>query len=354
MPSSDLSTSEADVELSGPSPDEEAALAGDSAERRRRHWLLRYVARRLLILIPLVFLVSVAAFTLTHAAPGGPIATLLENAPTSPAQIEAIKEKYKLGDPLVVQYWDWLTGVLQGDLGRSIVTNNLVLDEITTRLSVTLMLNAAGIFIAITLGVPLGLLAAVRRGRFLDQLLVAVSVLFMSTPVFALGLFALYLLGFEAGWFPLFGPGEWVLDRFHHLALPALVLGLHGMGFTMRFTRAAMLEQLDMDYVAFARARGLGSFHVTVKYAFRNALIPVVTAAGLLFTGLLTGSVLVETVFALPGLGTLLVNAVTGGDFPMVQGLLLFIAAWIIFVNIVVDVLYVFIDPRVQFEKAQS
>ncbi|HJU49067.1 MAG TPA: ABC transporter permease [Gaiellaceae bacterium] len=354
MPSSELSISEAESTPPEPLLDEDAAPAADSAEQQRRRWLLRYTLRRLLILVPLVLVVSVAAFALTHAAPGGPIATLLENAPTSPEQIEAIKEKYKLGDPLVVQYWDWLTGVVQGDFGRSILTNNTVLDEIESRLWVTLMLNAGGILVAICLGIPLGVLAAVRRGRFLDRLLVAVSVFFMSTPVFALGLFALYLLGFRAGLFPLFGPGDWILDRFHHLALPALVLGLHGMGFTMRFTRAAMLEQFDMDYVAFARARGLGSFHVTTRYAFRNAMIPVATASGLLFNGLLTGSVLVETVFGLPGLGTLLVNAVTGGDFTMVQGLLLFIAAWIIFVNILIDVLYVYIDPRVQFAKAAS
>jgi len=342
------------VTPSEPSPQGAAASTATEAEHQRRRWLLRYVVRRLLILVPLVLLVSLAAFTLTHAAPGGPIATLLENAPTSPEQIEAIKEKYKLGDPLAVQYWDWLSGVVQADFGRSIITNETVLNEISSRLWVTLTLNIAGILIAIIVGVPLGVLAALRRGRFLDRILVTISVFFMSTPVFALGLFALYLFGFRAGLFPLFGPGEGVLGRIHHLALPAIVLGLAGMGFTMRLTRAAMLEQFDMDYVAFARARGLDSFHVTVFYAFRNALIPVTTAAGLLFTGLLTGSVLVETVFGLPGLGTLLVSAVTGGDFPMVQGLLLFIAAWIIFVNIAIDVLYVFIDPRVQFEKAQG
>ena len=295
-----------------------------------------------------------AAFTLTHAAPGGPIATLLDDAPTSPEQIEAIKEKYKLGDPLVVQYWDWISGVVQGDLGRSILTNETVLNEINSRLWVTASLNIAGILIAILVGVPLGVLAALRRGRFVDRALVTISVFFMSTPVFALGLFALYLFGFRAGLFPLFGPGEGFIDRIYHLTLPAIVLGLAGMGFTMRLTRAAMLEQFDMDYVAFARARGLGSVHVTTRYAFRNALIPVTTAAGLLFTGLLTGSVLVETVFGLPGLGTLLVASVTGGDFTMVQGLLLFIAAWIILVNIAVDVMYVFIDPRVQFDKARG
>ena len=202
------------------------------------------------------------------------------------------------------------------------------------------------------LGIPLGVLAALRRGRALDRALVTISVLFMSTPAFALGLFALYFFGFKFGWFPLYGPGSWVVDRLHHLSLPAIVLGLHGMGFEMRLTRAAMLEQFEQDYIAFARARGLSSFHVTVRYALRNALIPVTTAAGLLLTGLLTGSVLVETVFGLPGLGTLLVSSVINGDFPMIQGLLLFIAAWIILINIVVDVAYAFIDPRLGFGKA--
>jgi len=342
---SDSSVSEPPREEAAPVPPSEAA---------RSHWLALYVLRRFLILIPLALIVSAAAFALTHAAPGGPIATLLENIPTSPEQIEAIKQKYKLGDPLAVQYWDWISNVAVGDFGRSILTNETVLTEVTSRLEVTVTLNLAALVISLCLGVPLGVLAALRRGRALDRVLVSISVFFMSTPVFALGLFALYLLGFKAGLFPLFGPGEWFLDRVHHLALPALVLGLSGMGFTMRLTRAAMLEQLDMDHIAFARARGLGAYHVTVKYALRNALIPVTTAAGLLLTGLLTGSVLVETVFGLPGLGTLLVTSVTGGDFPVVQGLLLFIAAWIIFVNIVVDVAYVFIDPRVGYEKAQS
>jgi len=320
----------------------------------RREYLIRYVRRRLLILVPLAFIVTVAAFGMTHAAPGGPVAALLQDQASSPATIQAIKQKYRLNDSVPVQYWTWISGVAKGDFGRSIITNNTVLNEIKVRADVTLTLNVAGIMIAVLLGIPLGVLAALRRGRALDRLLVTVSVLFMSTPAFALGLFALYFLGFKAGLFPLYGPGSWMLSRLHHLALPALVLGLHGMGFEMRLTRAAMLEQFEQDYVAFARARGLSSWHVTVRYALRNALIPVVTAAGLLFTGLLTGSVLVETVFSLPGLGTLLVNSVIAGDFPMIQGLLLVIAVWVILVNIAVDVLYAFIDPRVGFEKVTA
>jgi peptide/nickel transport system permease protein len=324
------------------------------SEEGRRRWLARYVRRRLLILVPLAFVVTVASFGLTHIAPGGPVAALLQDNPSSPETIAAIEKRYHLDDSVFVQYEHWLGGVVTGDLGRSIITNDAVTNEITRRLSVSLTLNAAGIAIAILLGIPFGVLAALRRGRLLDRILVTVSVLFMSTPAFALGLFMLYFLGFKAGLFPLYGPGSWVISRVHHLALPALVLGLHGMGFVMRLTRASMLEQFEQDYIAFARARGLGSVHVTVRYALRNALIPVTTAAGLLLTGLLTGSVLVETVFGLPGLGTLLVNSVINGDFPMVQGLLLFIAAWIIFINIVVDVAYALIDPRVGFGKAMS
>ena len=336
-----------------PPPDGAAAPLAPSGESRRS-WLGRYILRRLLIVVPLAVVVTVAAFGLTHLAPGGPIAALLEDQPSSPETIQAIKEKYKLDDPLPVQYWDWLSGVAQGDFGRSILTNEEVLTEIRHRYDVTLVLNGAGILLAILIGIPLGVLAALRRGRFLDRLLVVVSVLFMSTPAFALALALLYFLGFKAGLFPLFGPGEGFTDRAHHLALPALTLGLHGMGFVMRLTRASMIEQFEQDHIAFARARGLSGFRITVAYALRNALIPVVTAAGLLLVGLLTGSVLVETVFGLPGLGTLLVNAVTSGDFPLIQGLLLIIAAWIILVNLAVDVAYAYIDPRVGFERGRN
>jgi len=342
------------VESQVPEPPPQGAAPEQDLVKGRREYLIRYVRRRLLILIPLAFIVTVAAFGMTHAAPGGPVAALLQDHPTSPEVIASIKAKYRLDDPVPVQYWTWISGVAHGDFGRSIMTNDSVLHEIARRLDVTLPLNLAGIAIAVLLGIPLGVLAALYRGRALDRLLVTVSVVFMCTPAFALALFALYFFGFKAGWFPLYGPGSWVLDRVHHLALPAIVLGLHGMGFEMRLTRAAMLEQFEQDYIAFARARGLGSMHVNVRYALRNALIPVVTAAGLLLTGLLTGSVLVETVFSLPGLGTLLVNSVINGDFPMIQGLLLVIAVWIILINIVVDILYAFIDPRVGFGKATS
>ena len=318
----------------------------------RRQWLTRYIAIRLLILIPLAVLVTVVAFSLTQVAPGGPVSAIIGERPTTPETVAALKEKYHLNDPVVAQYWRWAKGVLTGDWGASIITHEPVLGEIWQRAQVTLVITSAGIFIALLLGIVTGVLAALRRGRLLDRVLSSISILFLSTPTFALALGLLYLLGFRFGWFPIFGSGEWLGSRLHHLALPALVLGLHGMGFVMRLTRASMLEQFDEDYVAFARARGLSERKVIGGYAFRNALIPILTAGGLLFLGLLTGSVLVETVFGLPGLGNMLVTAVKGSDFPVIQGLILIIAAWIILVNIVVDILYAVVDPRVGFEKA--
>jgi len=318
----------------------------------RRQWLTRYIAIRLLILVPLAILVTVVAFSLTQIAPGGPVSAILGERPTTPATIAALKVKYHLNDSIPEQYWRWAKGVLTGDWGSSIITKEPVLGEIWNRAQVTLVITSAGIFIALVLGILTGVLAALRRGRLLDRVLSSISIIFLSTPTFALALGLLYLLGFRFGWFPIFGSGEWIGSRLHHLALPALVLGLHGMGFVMRLTRASMLEQFDEDYVAFARARGLSERKVIGGYAFRNALIPILTAGGLLFLGLLTGSVLVETVFGLPGLGNMLVTAVKASDFPVIQGLILVIAAWIIFVNIVVDILYAVIDPRVGFEKA--
>jgi peptide/nickel transport system permease protein len=349
----------ASTDASVPSSDREpGSLEGSPARapagRTRGQWLRRYLRNRLLVLVPLAFLATVAAFGLTKLAPGGPVAALLQDHPTSEAQIHDIERRYHLDDPVVTQYWHWLGGVLHGDLGASIISNNTVWNEITERAGVTLTLNLGGIALAILLGIPLGALAAVYRTRWLDRAIVGVSIFGTSTPPFATGIAFLYLIAFKLGWFPLFGAGSGFTGRVHHLALPVIVLGIHGMGFVMRITRAAMLSQLEQDFIPFARARGVGVGRVVVRYALRNALIPVATASGLLFTGLLTGSVLVESVFGLPGLGTLLVDSVTNGDFPVIQGLVLIIAGWIILVNILVDLLYAAIDPRVGFEAVRA
>jgi peptide/nickel transport system permease protein len=248
----------------------------------------------------------------------------------------------------------WLDGVvLHLDLGRSILTSEKVTSAIGERLGITLTLNLVGIALSVLFGLPLGVLAALRRGRPLDRALVGFAIFAGSAPSFVVSIAALYVFGLKLGWFPLFGAGSPALgDRAKHLALPAIVLGLHGTALVARISRASMLDQLGQDYVAFARARGLAPGRIVTAYALRNALIPVLTAAGLLLIGLLTGAVFVEAVFGLPGLGFLLVGAVQGGDIPVIQGLVLVIAVWIVLANILVDVAYAFVDPRVGFERA--
>jgi peptide/nickel transport system permease protein len=318
--------------------------------------LFRYILQRLLLLIPLAFLVSLFVFLLASIVPGGPVAAILGAHPLNEITIEAIRHKYNLDQPIYAQYWTWLTRVVvHQDLGRSILTQTPVTTSIGARIWITLTLNVGGILVALLLGIPLGVLAAVHRGRYLDRAAVAFTIGAGNAPAFVVSIVFLYVFGLELGWFPLFGDGTSAFtDRIHHLALPILVLGIAGMALVMRITRAAMIEQLDQDYIVFARARGLSSQRVIFAHAFRNALIPVVTAAGLLLIGVLTGSPFVEAVFGLPGLGSLLVSSVQNVDIPVIQGLVLIVAAWIIFANILIDIAYAMIDPRVGFEKVSA
>lgn len=318
--------------------------------------LLRYVVQRLLLLIPLALLVSAFVFLLSSIVPGGPVAAIIGDHPLNEVTIQALRHKYHLDDPIIVQYWIWLKQVIvHHNLGRSILTETPVTTTISSRIWLTLTLNLGGIAFAILFGVPLGIAAAVNRGRILDRAAVAFTIFFGNAPAFVVSLGALYFFGLKFGWFPLFGEGtSSVGDRIHHLALPILVLGIAGMALIMRITRAAMIEQLDQDYIVFARARGLPASRVVVVHAFRNALIPVLTAAGLLFIHVLTGSAFVEAVFGLPGLGSLLVSSVQNIDIPVIQGLVLIVAAWIIIANILIDFAYALIDPRVGFEKVAS
>jgi peptide/nickel transport system permease protein len=316
--------------------------------------MVRYIVQRLLLLIPLALLVSVFVFLLASIVPGGPVAAIVGNHPLNEVTIEAIKHKYHLDEPIYQQYLRWLSrAVLHHDLGRSILTQTPVTSSISDRIGVTLTLNLGGIGFALLFGVPLGVIAAMRRGRALDRAVVSFTIFAGNAPAFVVSLVALYVFGLKLGWFPLFGEGSTnFVDRVRHLALPTIVLGIAGMALIMRITRAAMLEQLDQDYIVFGRARGLTSRRIIVGYAFRNALIPVLTAAGLLLIGVLTGSPFVEAVFGLPGLGSLLVSSVQNLDIPVIQGLVLIVAAWIIVANILIDVAYAWIDPRVGFEKA--
>jgi peptide/nickel transport system permease protein len=313
-----------------------------------------YVLRRLLVAIPLLLLISLGVFALVNLAPGDPARSLLGSRQSSPETLEAIREQYHLDDPFVVQYLIWLRQVFVWDLGRSIQGSELVTTMILQRLPLTIFLGLYGSLVALGIGIPLGILAAYRHGSEVDRGVVTLGVIGVSAPAFATGIFLLYVFGVYLGWFPIFGQGEGPLDQVWHLTLPAIALGFTVMGLVIKITRASMIEELQKDYVAFARARGLTSRRITTSYVLRNALIPVVTAAGLIVVGLLTGAVLVEVTFGLPGLGSLLVTSVTQRDLPVIQGIVLILAIFIVLMHIGIDVLYTLIDPRIRFGRVDA
>lgn len=313
--------------------------------------LWAYILRRLLVAIPLILLISLGVFALVNLAPGDPARALVGSRQATPETLAAIRAQHHLDDPFLVQFLLWLKQVLTGDLGRSIQGSQLVTTMIWDRLPLTVFLGVYGSLVALGIGIPLGILAAFTRGSEIDRGVVTIGVVGVSAPAFATGIFLLYVFGVILGWFPIFGQGEGFLDRAWHLTLPAVALGISVMGLVVKITRASMLEELQKDYVAFARARGLGRRRTTMAYVLRNALIPVVTAAGLIVVGLLTGAVLVEVTFGLPGLGSLLVSAVTQRDIPVIQGIVLILAVFVVLMHVVIDVLYTLIDPRIRFGR---
>lgn len=319
-----------------------------------RTGLLWYVARRLLALVVLLIVISVVVFGLIYLAPGSPEQVLLGARPSTPETIAAIRAEYHLDDPFVVQYLDWAGGAIQGDFGRSIRTNEPVAAGIAERLALTLQLGLFAFVLTMLIGVPFGILAAVRSRGAVDRGIVAVSVVGVSAPAFATGILLLYVFAVRFAWFPVFGQGTGVVDRIQHLTLPAVALALTGIGLVLKLTRTAVVNALDQDYVTFARARGISSGRILRGYALRNALVPIVTAGGLLLAYMLAGTVLVEVTFALPGLGSLLVDSVRTLDVPMVQALAILIGAIVIIVNLVTDLLYVVIDPRISFERTKA
>ncbi|MES0205089.1 ABC transporter permease [Mesorhizobium sp. LNHC209A00] len=316
--------------------------------------VVRIILIRLVQAVPLLIAVSVIVFGLIYLAPGDPVRTLLGAKAMTPGAIAFLRERYNLDDPFIVQYLKWLWQVLQGDLGRSISGNRRVINIIAERLSISVFLAAMSAVIVLGAGIGLGTWAALRRGRWIDRLTVIFGLLGISSPPFVTGLFLLYLFGVILGWFPTFGAGDRFLDRLWHLTLPAIALAFSVMAIVMKITRAAMIETMVKDYVTFARARGLSARRVLLQYVLRNALIPVITAAGLVIVSLVAGSVYVEVTFALPGLGTLMVDAVSKRDIPLIQGATLVFSLLVVVANLLIDILYTLIDPRIRFEGVKS
>jgi peptide/nickel transport system permease protein len=313
--------------------------------------LLLYIARRLVALVILLAAISLAVFSLLYLAPGSAEQMLLGTRPATPETIQAIRDQYHLNDPFLVQYARWASHAARLDFGRSISTNEPVLTAIRHRFGLTLELGFFAFLITMLVGIPLGVLAAVRRQTVTDRSVVALSVVGISAPAFATGILLLYVFAVELGWLPVFGTGSGLTGRIDHLVLPAVALALTGMGLVLKLTRAAMIGALEQDYVTFARARGISRRRVVLGYGLRNSLVPISTAGGLLLGYMLAGTVLVEVTFALPGVGSLLVDSVTAKDVPVVQGLVLLIAIIVVLANLLADLSYRVLDPRIRVEQ---
>lgn len=312
--------------------------------------MLPYLAKKLAQMLPVAFFVTIIVFALTNLLPGDPTVTILGEQ-ASPEQRAAVRIEYGLDQPAPVRYVTWLARVAQGDFGRSLRTREDVGEMLAARIPVTLELGFLSILIAVAIGMPAGILAARFRGSLID---VAASLIAMSSvavPYFWMGVLLIMLFSLKLGWLPPSGHIRFLDDPGGNLRLmvmPALTIGTAFAALVMRQTRASMLQVLSMDYIRTARAKGLSERLVLVRHALRNALIPIVTVIGLQIGALLGGAVVTETVFALPGLGRMLVDGIFQRDFPVIQGAILFIVIAVFAVNLLTDLLYRAFDPRVK------
>lgn len=317
--------------------------------------MYQFIFRRFLQAIPVLLGVSIIAFLIVRLAPGDPVMLMLPGEATQ-AEIEAARHALGLDRPLVIQFIAWLQQVLSGNLGESLFTSRPVLVEILERFPNTILLTAAAILLAILFGMPLGILAATRRGSTLDSGSMVLSVVGWSMPNFWLGLMLIILFGVKLKWLPTSGMYDIMAtdrpigDLLRHLVLPAFTLATSHMAYVARFTRSSLLEVLNQDYIRTARAKGLHERIVVLRHGLRNSLIPIISVLGVTVGHLLGGAVIVEAVFSWPGLGSLMVQGILARDFSLVQGSMLFAAATFILVNLAADILYAVVDPRIRYQ----
>jgi len=309
-----------------------------------------YILKRLLVAIPTLLIVSIFVFSLQKLLPGDPILAMAGEE-RDPAVLELLREKYHLNDPLPAQYAYWLGGALTGDLGISLRSNEPVLKLIAAKLPVTIQLAVMAIFFAFLIGIPMGILAAVKKNTVLDYFASFVALSGLSIPNFWLGIMLILLISVKLGWLPASGYEPFFADPLRSLetmVMPAFVLGNALAATLMRHTRSAMLSVLSADYIRTARAKGLSERAVVFEHSFRNALLPIVTLSALLFGELLAGAVLTEQIFTIPGFGKLIVDAVFTRDYSVVQGVVLCTATGFILMNLIADLLYFVLNPRMR------
>lgn len=306
--------------------------------------MLEYAARRLLVAIPTLWGVATISFLLLHLIPGDP-ARVMAGPTATAADVARLRQQFGLDRPLLEQYFGYLGDLLRGDLGIAARTGNSVISEITARAPFTFQLALFAIVLATVVGTLLGVLAAVRRNSMLDTVLSAVSVLGVSMPVYWVGLLFVLLFAVQLHWLPAAGA-----NTVSSYILPGVTLALFPIGFISRQVRASMIEVLGQDYIRTSYAKGLGRTSVVLRHGLRNALLPVTTVIGLQFGQMLGGAILTETIYAWPGLGRLLVDSISNRDYTVVQGVLFLFAVALIIVNLITDLLYSYIDPRIRFD----
>lgn len=314
---------------------------------------MRYVVERLVLLVPTLLGILLGVFLLLHLAPGDPVEVLAdtqtEHIPKE--QLDLIRKDLGLDRPLYVQYLKYVGRVIHGDLGTSFRTRLPVMDDIVMGIGPTARLALGGMVVALLIGLPVGVISALKRNTMADYASLSLAVVGLSAPSFWIGMLFLYFFAFRLRWFPLMGDGEGSLvSTVTHLVLPALVVGASLGALLARLTRSAMLEVLGQDYVRTARAKGLPGLIIVARHVLRNAAITLVAAASTMFAHLLTGSVVVEVVFSRRGLGWLMINAITGRDFPLAQGLILVFGVIIVLVNLATDLFMGYLDPRASYQ----
>ena len=306
--------------------------------------MLNYIVKRLLGLIPTLLMVAVLVFLFVHMLPGDP-ARLIAGPEADGQVVALVRQQLGLDRPLYIQFWDYMTSVLQGDFGTSMVSRRPVVDEIASRFMPTLWLTLWSMLWAMLFGLAAGIAAAVWRNRWPDRLGMTLAVTGISFPAFALGMLLMQIFSVELGWLPTVGADSW-----QHYILPSLTLGAAVAAVMARFTRASFVEVLNEDYMRTARAKGVSETWVVLKHGLRNAMIPVITMMGLQFGFLLGGSIVVEKVFNWPGLGRLLVDSVEMRDYPVIQAEVLLFSLEFILINLVVDILYAAINPAIRYK----
>ena len=315
--------------------------------------MLFYIIKRLFAAIPLLFIISIIVFSIMHITPGDPAVYIL-GADASEEDLNRLRDQLGLNLPVIQQYFVWFTNMLQGDFGTSIYENIPVTEAIFNRLEPTVSLTILAILIAVIIAIPLGILAATRQGTAADTGIIGVALLGISTPTFLIGMLLMMFFGVILEWLPVSGyqpisEGFW--GHLQFMILPGFTLGLLQAALIMRMTRSSMLDVLNSNFIKAAKSRGANPATVIIKHAFRNALLPVLTVVGMSIVTLFGGAVITETIFNIPGVGQMIINSVLRRDYAVIQGTILFVGFAYILINLLIDILYTLIDPRIELSR---